>query len=344
MKRNLKEFISDFGEKLENRLQPDILYHLIFWIAFFFFLVIFHKPTNSLVVKILDGLIHIAFYLIIVYVNFFYLFKKFVDNGKIAKYVASLMLLVVMIFPLKHCVFYGFDLSEHVYSTFLSCFFIASMSSIFLIFQDWYRQKSEQAFLQQQNLKSELNFLKTQINPHFLFNTLNSLYALTLKKSDDAPNIVLRLSEMMRYMLYECNEKKVDLQKEINYLKNYLELEKIRHSGKFDIDFKLSGAVTQQKISPLLFIPFVENSFKHGLNKQLNDGYVSIHLDVKNQAVNLAVENSKAPQLPSKNPKKSGGIGLQNVKKRLHLLYPERHELNISDNPNTHKINLSLQL
>ena len=123
---------------------------------------------------------------------------------------------------------------------FLSTFFVAISSSIYYILNDWLKGQRERQELTNKTLQSELNFLKSQINPHFLFNTLNSLYALTLKKSDLAPEIVLKLSEMMRYMLYECNERRVPLQKEINYLVNYLELEKLRHGKKMSINSQKS--------------------------------------------------------------------------------------------------------
>jgi len=164
---------------------------------------------------------------------------------------------------------------------------------------DWLESQREKKELQSQTLQSELKFLKSQINPHFLFNTLNSLYALTLKKSDQAPEIVLKLSEMMRYMLYECNEREVPLSKEINYLKNYLELEKIRQGKKMEINFAMDGEVGHQKIAPLMFIPFVENSFKHGISNQISAGYVNILLEINQNEVTVTIENSKTASVPS---------------------------------------------
>ena len=217
-------------------------------------------------------------------------------------------------------------------------------STVYYVMSEWLKDQREKNELQNKTLQSELKFLKSQINPHFLFNTLNNLYALTLKKSDLAPEIVLKLSEMMRYMLYECNERQVSLQKEVNYVKNYLELEKLRQGNKFKIDFEFVGEIHQQKIAPLMFIPFLENSFKHGVNNQLKEGYVDMKLHVKDLQVEVDIENSKAPALPSSSGKKSGGIGLVNVKRRLELLYPKKYELTIKNNPNTYHINLKLDL
>jgi len=209
---------------------------------------------------------------------------------------------------------------------------------------DWLLTQREKQELQAQTLQSELKFLKSQINPHFLFNTLNSLYALTLKKSDQAPEIVLKLSEMMRYMLYECNVPMVPLQKEVNYLKNYLELEKLRQGKKMKINLQVEGEAKNQRIAPLMFIPFIENCFKHGISNQITDGYVNILLEIENENIEVTIENSKAPTRPSTTGKKSGGIGLVNVKRRLNLLYPDKHELKVDEDPNTYTVNLVLEL
>lgn len=227
---------------------------------------------------------------------------------------------------------------------FLICLFVGMASTIFKVTTDWLVHQSERKDLESQRLQSELKFLKSQINPHFFFNTLNNLYALTLKKSDLAPEIVLRLSEMMRYMLYESNEKEVSLNKEIAYVKNYLELEKLRQGDKFEINFNLTGKLNDQKIAPLMFIPFLENTFKHGLDNQIKSGFVNIDLDLNQDSVHLEIENSKPPSVEKKKRSYSGGIGLENVKKRLKLLYPKKHELNIVDKPNSFKVLLDIKL
>jgi LytS/YehU family sensor histidine kinase len=210
---------------------------------------------------------------------------------------------------------------------------------------DWLRVQREKKKLQNETLQTELKFLKSQINPHFLFNTLNSLYALTLRKSDDAPIIVLRLSEMMRYMLYECNEKRVLLSQELKYLENYLELEKLRQSKNVDIRLTINGEVDGQMIAPLMFIPFVENGFKHGLNTSLKEGYIHVNIDVQDDYLHLSVENNKSKNSQTSiEGKKSGGIGLVNVKRRLELMYPNKHTLKIVDDDNIYRVEMSIQL
>ncbi len=228
---------------------------------------------------------------------------------------------------------------------FVLLFVVASGSTLVKILNDWLKHERDRKDLETQTMQSELRFLKSQINPHFLFNTLNSLYALTLKKSDAAPEIVIKLSEMMRYMLYECNERRVPLRKEVQYIQNYLDLERLRQGQNAEITFELSGDIGEQQIAPLMFTPFLENSFKHGLNNQIEHGFVRIALEVQQQKVHLEIENSKAPVKPVQNhAKPSGGIGLVNVRRRLNLIYPKHYSLKVQDQPNTYKVNLELYL
>jgi two-component system, LytTR family, sensor kinase len=194
-------------------------------------------------------------------------------------------------------------------------------------------------------LRSELDFLRTQINPHFLFNTLNSLYALTLKKSDDAPEIVIKLSDMMRYMLYESNEERVSLAKEVEYMRHYVDLELLRFGKKADINFEIVGEIKNQIIAPLLFQTFLENAFKHGLANAIERGYVNFHLSINDNLLHLDLQNSKPPTLPkAENAPKSGGIGLVNVRRRLDLLYKNQYELLIKDKKEAYLVHLTIQL
>jgi len=145
-------------------------------------------------------------------------------------------------------------------------------------------------------------------------------------------------------MLYECNEKEVPLVKELNYIKNYLELEKIRHGTKCQIDFDVNGKSENKYIAPLMFIPFIENSFKHGLNNTLDKAYVDIKIDIINDELKMQIENSKVHDVPTQFNKRSGGIGLVNIRRRLELLYPGKYLLDIDDNPSKYLVNLSIQL
>ena len=183
--------------------------------------------------------------------------------------------------------------------------------------------------------------LKAQVHPHFLFNTLNNLYSLTLTHSDKAPLVVTHLSELLRYMLYECNEKEVPLEKEIEALKKYVELEKLRYGNRIDVSFVSSGNIKENLIAPLLLIPFVENSFKYGTSEQLDQCWVNLHFhaDGNNFTFNLnnSISNDKTKTV-------SGGIGLQNIKKRLELIYPGKYELTVNEEAGMFIVKLQLQL
>jgi two-component system LytT family sensor kinase len=196
--------------------------------------------------------------------------------------------------------------------------------------------------LQRDNLTLELNALKAQINPHFLFNTLNNIYSLALRKSDKTADMVLRLSDMMRYVLYECNSGAVALEREVEFVSNYVELERIRHGNHVSINYALHGDMEDKWIEPLLLIPVVENSFKHGINAQMENSYVTIKLDVKEDALSLSVENS----IPVNGAmlKEKGGIGLENVRKRLELIYPGKHTLEIAPYNDRFLVTLQLNL
>lgn len=228
---------------------------------------------------------------------------------------------------------------------FINLLTITALSSLIRIPVDWIKIQAEKNELITKNIETELQSLKNQINPHFLFNTLNNLYALTLKKSDLAPEIVLKLSDMMRYMLYECNERTVLLEKEMSYILNYIELEKLRHSNLTEILLDIDPRINEYRIAPLLLIPFVENSFKHGLQSSLERSYIHIKAEMIADELIFKVHNSKpenSPGLPR--PNKQGGVGLANVKKRLELMYPKSYKLTIEDMPYSHKVCLLIKL
>ena len=199
----------------------------------------------------------------------------------------------------------------------------------------------ERTELIKMNTELELNLLKSQINPHFLFNTLNNIYSLSLQKSDRSPEMILKLSDLMRYMLYECNVPLIDLQREIQFLQDYIDLEKIRHGEKVEILFSVQGAPDGLKIPPLLLIPFVENAFKHGVNAQFGNAWVHINLLLENNQIVFEIKNNK-PQTATQRNLNSSGIGIENAKKRLQLIYPNKHVLEINDLPATFHIKLSI--
>jgi len=193
-----------------------------------------------------------------------------------------------------------------------------------------------------QNQQSELALLRSQINPHFLFNTLNNIYSLVYTKSNDAPRAMTKLSDIMRYMLYEATTEKVMLSKEINHLKSYIELLLLRLSGNRFIEFNVEGNTENKFIAPMLLFPFVENAYKH-CNKKSPVPGIKITLVVQEDLLTYTIVNSVKRETDiSENDE--GGIGLKNIKRRLELLYPDRHQLIISETVTHYSIELRINL
>jgi LytS/YehU family sensor histidine kinase len=190
--------------------------------------------------------------------------------------------------------------------------------------------------------EAELKLLKAQIHPHFLFNTLNNLYGLTLEKSEEAPSLVLRLSEILDYILYRCEEKYVPLSEELNNLKSYIEIEKIRYSDKLNLQLDFPENVDKFLIAPLILLPYVENSFKHGVSKHSGASYIKMKIHILEKNLVFSIENSNSNS--EKNETYTHGIGLNNVKKRLDLMYSEKYILSISNKPESFSVDLTLQL
>ena len=198
---------------------------------------------------------------------------------------------------------------------------VVLFSSIFVVIHQFFVQVKESKQLEIDNIKNELNFLKAQFQPHFLFNTLNNIYSLTFNNSELAGKSILQLSGLLRYVLYESDSEKVDLQKEIKHLKEYIELEKIRFASRMELSFNISGDTSGKKIIPILLIPFLENAFKHASNKLDEKIWITIDLIIKKEYLSFTVENSVFPEGKTQIQHSYSGIGLENVKRRLSLLY-----------------------
>jgi hypothetical protein len=193
--------------------------------------------------------------------------------------------------------------------------------------------------------ENELRHLKAQLNPHFLFNTLNNLYGLSVAESKKLPDLMLKLSDLLRYSLYDTSQHYVPLQKEIDYLTNYVELERIRLSGNSDIDLIIEGDTTEHFIAPLLMIVFIENAFKHFSAAKGETAFVHIRLSVNEDGLHLNIQNSVDPGfMPVPSIKRKGGLGLENARQRLDLIYPGQYLLKINKNPDSFETDLIIEL
>ncbi len=220
-------------------------------------------------------------------------------------------------------------------------FFIKILFDILRFYSKWFKSERKTVQLEMDKLNLEKDFLKAQLNPHFLFNTLNNLYGLSLRRDEQTPQVITQLSEMLRYTLYESNAEMVPLAKELQYLENYVMLEKMRYKDNADIVCEIDDSnVDHQVIAPLLTFTFIENGFKYGLKKK-KEGFLKINISTKQNVFYFSITNDKQE---NEKPKEFGGIGLENAKKRLELLYPDKHSLKIEDRGKTFSVELKINL
>ncbi|OKS87429.1 sensor histidine kinase [Mucilaginibacter polytrichastri] len=198
--------------------------------------------------------------------------------------------------------------------------------------------------LERDNLSLEINFLKSQINPHFLFNNMNNIYSMIVRNDSRAQELVMNLSDVMRYTLYESNVSKIEIKKEIAFIIDYISLEQVRYGDNIVINCDYQYDSEESSISPLLMFPFIENAFKYGARDSIEDAFVDIKIDIKDDVLNFSVKNTYDKEDGVKVDDGVGGIGIQNVTKRLQLLYPGRHLLNIANDSNLFSVEMTLML
>ncbi|MEB0279772.1 MULTISPECIES: sensor histidine kinase [unclassified Mucilaginibacter] len=331
----------------------QIFWHLLFWLSMIsLFVFLGHSggkmPMKTLlVIFVVFGVINIALF----YLNYLLLIPKYLDVKKYKHYAIYIISALIVFGLIKYGVAVIFKpialeragkiiaFWQYAFSTLFTNIIFIFLSTVLKFTTDWFLNERVQRDLENQRLSAELSFLKSQINPHFLFNSLNSIYSLAYQKSDTTPEAILKLSEIMRYMLYECNDNRVELTKELQYLQNYIDLQKIRFGNSAFINFEVTGEVTNQHIVPLLLISFIENAFKHGVaNDALSPIILKINLG--DGHLNFFIQNKKHTH----NRDPSGGIGLANVRRRLDLLYPGKYNLDIRDEADTYTVQLSLVL
>lgn len=286
------------------------------------------------------------------YICFLWVYPKFLKRGKAIQLIGGIILTIAIFISMRYLLeeilflkWFGlhnysdgtpiwYYITDNIY---FSLAFIVVPAAIYGAKLSFETERTNLK-LKDEVVKSELAFLKSQINPHFLYNTLNYVYSLAIPVSDKLANAVLRLSDLMRYTLTDSPDGLVRLDKEVDYLESYIELFKMRFEPKFFVDFKTDG-ISDQKVAALVLIPFVENAFKHGV---INDEAqpVRITLTVQNKRLSFVVSN----KISHAQKDHSSGVGLVNIHRRLDLIYPDKHELLISNNGNTYKTTLIINL
>jgi sensor histidine kinase YesM len=339
---------------IKNYQRFKLLLQLLFWLSSFTFALAsfyvasdfhFNLPNDTLRALILN-----AGFAVGVYVNLrilipgllrkkFYIFYAFWLIITLA--VSSLIILTLFYFLLH------FNRPRLFSSYFFTTAFYVGVTSLVKFLHEWIEMQDialRYNQVEREKLEAELNTLKAQINPHFLFNSLNNVYSLSLINSKETPGMILKLSDLMRHVLYESRENFISLKKEIEFIQNFIELQRIRLSGKTDIKFQLSGEPNNKLIIPLIFEPFVDNAFKHGSKSIQDNPFIHIEIEIKEHWLYFKAKNSFDEASTYANPKASG-IGLKNVKKRLAYLYAkDEYDLKISKKENIFSVELRLTL
>ena len=331
------------------------LINCIIWVFLFFIPFLLMEPRVGISSYLLRIGATATLTVIVYYFNFLYLIPKYLFKQKFLAYI--LVILVTLVIP---CIivdlYYYFVVSvvqnwhhrpELIFSRGMWVPLFPLLTGIAIgisirLAKEWARNDKERRELQGEKLLSELAFLKSQINPHFLFNTLNNICSLARKKSDATEPAIIKLSQIMRYMITDSTQEKVGLEEEVDYLNNFIELQKIRLADKVDIRFVIEGDLSAIQLEPLLLIPFVENAFKHGVSYN-GKSRISIELKTDSGELSFMVENSK-PSVKDTLKLEQAGIGLKNVSRRLELLYPGKHQLEIRDSESLYYVMLKIKI
>ena len=336
--------------------------HVIWWtLSITFLCFIFYLNSKTFTVSLLaKALITNIGFAASVYINLYVLIPRFLKQKNYVFYIfwlivllsaSSLFVQLIIVYPLRTILqvsdqFSSFDTNTHSAFFFATLFYVG-VSSMLKFIKDWISMQDlnyKLAKIEKQKLEAELSTLKGQLNPHFLFNSLNNIYSLSLIKSEKVPDLILKLSDLMRHIIYESKENFISLEKEIEFVDNFVSLQRIRTSEKTLIEYEKTGTVPGARIAPLLFEPFIDNAFKHGLPGNESKDFIRIHFNFEQASMlTFQIENnySDAEKWTSKN----SGIGIRNVKQRLALLYNKKdYSLNISKENYIYSVTLELKL
>jgi sensor histidine kinase YesM len=333
---------------IKATFEKRIPQHLLFWsIVILYFTFGYGKPgyyveTVQRVMLFLPG------HIFLTYMFFYYLIPRYLQTQR------YILLVIVGLTIYFISLFYGFVVNFYLLDLFdIPSIWIgspligqttmlgAALSIKFL--KQWYKEKQRTQELKQQNIQSELKLLKSQIHPHFLFNTLNNLYSSILDQSPGASDIVLKLSELLRFMVYESADAFIKVSKEITLLQHYLDLEKLRYGDRLEVAYSVNGDFHNKYIAPMLLLPLIENAFKHGVSHQIEQCWISIDIHIVEDWFSFKIINSR-DDTEEIHANRFGGVGIENVKKRLKLIYPDKHSFKITNTPDIFVVNLRVKL
>jgi len=330
------------------------LHHLIAWAVLFYgwyFFRVQDFPNATVALKI--TMVKIIALAILVYTTNYLLIPKLLHRKRYFLFAFIYLSFIFLVGILKIYVnerllspfFHGIDVfsdfRERIYDNIIPLFLLTSTGAALKLLTDYVKTQRRLAAISQEKAETELKFLKSQINPHFLFNSLNSIYFLIDKQNTEARQTLLQFSDLLRYQLYECNADAITIEKEIAYLEDYVRLQQLRKDNNYIVDMQLNGTGGFE-IAPLLLMPFVENAFKHISHYSDRKNFVKLSMEKSNGSFHFTVENSKEEGERSTEP--TGGIGLANVKRRLELLYPDKYKLDLNNGKEFFKVDLLLKI
>jgi sensor histidine kinase YesM len=347
-------------KKIVFRKEYSLVRHILFWLLYLFvFTLMLYDETSGFWDTFRTAFLFFPINILYAYVTLYWFVPKYLITGKYLNFFFAYCIWatadLILIFFYRYYVLFPmwtgkaalpFNLSRSYREIFQVWGFIGSntvaMFAVFIrMFKYWHSEQLQKLQIQQEKTKAELQLLKAQLHPHFLFNTLNNLYALVLEKSDKAPDMLMRLSALLNYVLYECRASEVLLEKEICVCKDYVALEQERYGDRLEISMNFSGDIEGKMVAPMLFQPFIENAFKHGTSEQVGRVWMSIELSVKNEQLFFRVINSADWTLAAP---MTGGIGINNVRRRLELLYPGNYSLTHEAGQDVYIVSLTIEL
>jgi two-component system LytT family sensor kinase len=344
------------------------LYHIPFWCVYHYFYWTLHfqnawEAANTILFSIyaVKFIFAVIFQAIGVYFNLYFLIPRYLEKGKFTKYTVYLLCTIVIVTTFYVTGYYTaswisdrsfydlFKLETNQYDQVFVNALPSTVASMTLamsikLTKNWIQSTRRQQLLEKEKLETELKFLRSQFNPHFLFNTINSIFFLIHKNPVMASNSLAKFSDLLRYQLYECNESQIPLQNEVAYLESFIELEKLRHNKTLEITTEIERQAMQfLGIAPFVLITFTENAFKHVSDHKDKPNWIRLHLGLNGSQLKFKIANSVS-SVKSTEIVNYGGIGLRNVKRRLDLIYPDQYQLNIQNNQNSFEVELNLAL
>lgn len=364
--RHMQQNAFIFSEEKKYRLRRHLAFWVFWWLFFGFLYSYTGKVSllpnvNRLPIALIESLFFLVSHMFLAYSLMYYIIPQFIFKGR---YIRAGMLVLFLFFitacisaiigtyilPSVRYALFSIPYYDTVNATFLlsllaglrGAITIGGIAAAIKLMKYWYMKEQRNLLLQKENLASQLQLLKAQVHPHFLFNTLNNIYSFTQNTSPEASSMITGLSDLLRFILYEGNKPLVPLDNELKMVQDYINLEKIRYGNRLELHLDLPEQTNGLYIAPLLLLPLVENCFKHGTSNVLDQPWINLMIAVREKQLQVKLINGKV-----NNPaitETEHGIGISNVEKRLSLLYPDKHELTITNEEELFIVNLKIAL